>query len=110
LAINKARSGIYSKADLADVSQKRLQNYFTRVDGSYRIIRSIREMCVFAPHNILKDPPFSRLDLISCCNMLIYLDATLQKKLMGTFHYALNNGGYMMLGKSESVGASANLF
>jgi len=109
-AVNKARLGIYSKDEVADVSAQRLSRFFTKIDGSYRIVRAIREVCVFAVHNVLKDPPFSRLDLISCCNLLIYLEPMLQKKVMTTFHYSLTNQGYLVLGKSETIGASANLF
>jgi two-component system CheB/CheR fusion protein len=109
-AINKARLGVYTKDDVLDVSPARLQRFFSKLDGGYRIIKSIRDLCVFAHHNIAKDPPFSRLDLISCCNLLIYLDTPLQKRLMNTFHYSLNNNGYLVLGKSETTGASANLF
>jgi two-component system, chemotaxis family, CheB/CheR fusion protein len=109
-AIAKARIGVYSKNDLSDISAKRLQRYFTKVDGSYRIAKSIRDLCVFAPHNIFKDPPFSRIDLISCCNLMIYLDTILQKKLIATFHYALNRNGYLVLGKSETIGTSGGLF
>ncbi|MDB5197960.1 MAG: signal transduction histidine kinase with CheB and CheR, partial [Flaviaesturariibacter sp.] len=109
-AINKARLGVYTKDDVADVSPQRLQRFFTKLDGSYRIIKSIRDLCVFANHNIAKDPPFSRLDIISCCNLLIYLDVPLQKKLMATFHYSLNNNGFLVLGKSETPGNSSHLF
>jgi two-component system, chemotaxis family, CheB/CheR fusion protein len=110
LAINKARLGIYSKDELSDVPTRRLERFFTKIDGSYRIIKSIRDLCVYATHNVLKDPPFSRLDIISCSNLLIYLEPVLQKKLMSTFHYALNNNGYLVLGKSETIGSSGNLF
>jgi two-component system CheB/CheR fusion protein len=110
LAINKARLGIYRNDDVAGVPPRLLQRFFTKIDGSYRIVKSIRDLCVFATHNIAKDPPFSHLDLISCCNLLIYLDNHLQKKLMATFHYSLNNNGYLILGKSETVGASTYLF
>lgn len=109
-AVNKARLGIYSKDEIADVSGQRLNRFFNKIDNSYRIIRSIRDMCVFATHNVLKDPPFSRLDLISCCNLMIYLEPVLQKKVMSTFHYSLNNAGYLVLGKSETIGNSGNLF
>ncbi len=110
LAIAKARLGLYSRNDLANVSPKRLQRFFTKVDGSYRILKHIRDLCVFAPHNIFRDPPFSRIDFISCCNLMIYLDTVLQKKIIVTFHYALNNNGYLMLGKSETIGNSGQLF
>jgi two-component system, chemotaxis family, CheB/CheR fusion protein len=109
-AINRARLGIYSKDEVADVPARRLSKFFTKIDGSYRIIRSIRDLCVFANHNVLKDPPFSKVDLVTCCNLMIYLEPLLQKKAMGTFHYALNNTGYLMLGKSETVGNAGNLF
>ena len=109
-AINKARLGLYSKAEVADMDPKRLQRFFTKVDGSYRIIKNIRDVCVFAVHNVLKDPPFSRQDLISCCNLMIYLEPVLQKKLLSTFHYTLNPYGYLVLGESETIGNSALLF
>jgi two-component system CheB/CheR fusion protein len=110
LAIAKARLGVYMRNDLSDVSPRRLQRFFTKVDGSYRIVKSIRDLCVFAPHNIFRDPPFSRMDFISCCNLMIYLDTVLQKKIIGTFYYALNANGYLMLGKSETIGPSGQLF
>lgn len=110
LAISKARLGLYSSNELANVSPTRLQRFFTKVDGSYRIEKVVRDLCVFAPHNIFKDPPFSRLDLISCCNLLIYLDNYLQKKAIETYYYALNATGYLVLGKSESIGSSGQLF
>jgi two-component system, chemotaxis family, CheB/CheR fusion protein len=110
VAINKARLGIYSKDEVADVPPQVLQKYFMKIDGSYRIIKAIRDLCVFATHNVIKDPPFSRVDLVSCCNLLIYLEANLQKKLLTTFNYALNHNGYLVLGKSETIGPSASLF
>jgi len=109
-AINKARLGVYSKSDVADVPPDRLQAFFTKPDGHYRIIKSIRDVCIFATHNIAKDPPFSRLDLVSCCNLLIYLDSALQKRVFDIFHYSLNPNGYLVLGASEAVGSSSNLF
>lgn len=109
-AINKARLGVYNKGEIAEISPKRLQRFFTKIDGSYRIIKSIRDLCVFAVHNIAKDPPFSRLDIVSCCNLLIYIDNPLQKKIISTFHYSLTNNGYLILGKSETIGNSAQLF
>lgn len=109
-AIGKARVGIFSKQELATVSPKRIQRFFTKVDDSFRVNKALRDMCVFAPHNILRDPPFSRLDFISCCNLLIYFDNAAQKKALNTFHYALNSDGFLMLGKSENISQSANLF
>jgi two-component system, chemotaxis family, CheB/CheR fusion protein len=110
VAIAKARIGLYSKSDVADVSPKILQRFFTKIDGSFRINKVIRDMCVFAPHNIFSDPPFSRLDLVSCCNLMIYLDPLLQKKLLSTIHYSLKPDGLLVLGKSETLGTSSNLF
>ena len=109
-AINKARLGIYTREEVTDVGPSRLQRFFIKMDGHYRIIKSIRDLCIFATHNIAKDPPFSRLDLISCCNLLIYLDTPLQKRIMATFHYSLTNSGHLVLGKSETVGTSSYLF
>ncbi len=109
-AIAKARSGIYNKRQLEGVSEQRLQQFFTKTDGYYQIKKIIRDMCVFATHNFLKDPPFAKVDLVSCRNVLIYMEPFLQKKALTTFHYALNEKGYLLLGKSETAGASAELF
>jgi two-component system, chemotaxis family, CheB/CheR fusion protein len=109
-AISVARTGEYSLQQLSNVSPKRLQHFFTKSKDKYRISKSLRDVCVFAQHNILNDPPFSRMDFISCRNFLIYLDTSAQKKAISTFHYALNEGGYLMLGKSETIGASTQLF
>jgi two-component system CheB/CheR fusion protein len=109
-AIRIARIGEYSTAQLATVSPERLQRFFVKSKNKYRISKELRDVCVFAKHNILRDPPFSRMDFISCRNMLIYLDTTAQKKAISTFHYALNDGGCLMLGKSETIGTSAQLF
>ena len=109
-AISKARIGMYTKQDLETVSPKRIQRFFSKADGGFRVNKAVRDMCVFAPHNILLDPPFSRLDFISCCNLFIYLDNPAQKKAINTFHYALNEDGFLMLGKSENITQSANLF
>lgn len=109
-AIQDARVGEYLKSDLEQVSPVRLQRFFFKNGDTYRIIKEVREMCVFAPHNILKDPPFFRIDLISCCNLLIYFDETAQKKALSTMHFALNEDGYLMLGRSETVAALPGLF
>jgi two-component system, chemotaxis family, CheB/CheR fusion protein len=109
-AITKARQGIYTKSEVLDLSPKRLHRFFTKIDDQYRIHKSIRDLCVFAPHNLFKDPPFSRLDLISCRNLLIYLDGVLQRKAFSTFHYALKPNGFLLLGKSETVSAAPTLF
>ena len=108
--IAKARLGVYTANELANISPQRLQNFFSKIDGHYRIAKSIRDLCVFASHNVFKDPPFSRIDIISCCNLMIYLDTILQKKILGTFHYALSNEGFLILGKSETIGSSTQLF
>jgi two-component system, chemotaxis family, CheB/CheR fusion protein len=109
-AIIKARAGIYNTRQLEGVSDQRLQQFFTKIDGSYQIKKIIRDMCVFASHNFLKDPPFAKLDLISCRNVLIYMEPFLQKKAYSIFHYALNEKGFLLLGKSETAGTSSELF
>ena len=109
-AVAKARQGTYSRSEVADVSARRLQRFFTKTDDHYRINRAVRDLCVFAPHNILKDPPFSRLDMISCRNLLIYLGSVYQRKAIAMFHYGLNPSGYLLLGKSETVGSLTALF
>ncbi len=109
-AIIKARSGMYDKRDLEGVSEHRLREYFYKTDGSYQIKKHIRNLCVFATHNLLKDPPFARIDLLSCRNVLIYLEGYLQKKALGIFHYALNEKGILLLGKSEAAGFAEELF
>ncbi|HYC29919.1 MAG TPA: CheR family methyltransferase, partial [Chitinophagaceae bacterium] len=110
LAIEKARLGLYSPNEVADISPRRLQRFFTRENENYQIVKSIRDLCVFSPHNIFKDPPFSRLDFISCCNLMIYLDTAMQKKMLAAFYDALNPEGYLMLGESETIAAAAQLF
>lgn len=109
-AIEKARQGLYSPTEVENISPRHLQRFFTKTDGGYRVIKLVRDLCVFAPHNIFRDPPFSRLDLVSCCNLMIYLDTVLQKKALATFHYALNAEGYLILGKSEAIGNAAQMF
>lgn len=109
-ALEKGRAGLYIENIALDVSPERLRRFFVKVDGKYQISKSIREMCVFARQNVFKDPPFSRLDLISCRNVLIYLDLSLQKKVMPIFHYSLKPAGFLMLGTSETIGAFADLF
>jgi two-component system CheB/CheR fusion protein len=109
-AIAKARAGIYRPTELADISASRLQQFFIKVDGSYQVNKSTRDMCVFAHHNLLKDPPFSKIDLVSCRNVMIYLEPVLQKKALTTFHYSLNKDGYLMLGKSETIGSNTDIF
>ncbi len=108
--IDKARAGVYSKSILHDVSPERLSRFFAEVDGSYRINKTIRDMCVFARHNVLTDPPFSQIDLISCRNLLIYLEPSLQQKIMPLLHYALKPPGFLLLGGSETIGSYRDLF
>ncbi|AUD02964.1 chemotaxis protein CheB [Spirosoma pollinicola] len=108
--IDKARLGRYTATQLAGVSPKRLNRFFSQEEEDYRISKVIRDLCVFAPHNVFVDPPFSRIDFISCRNLLIYTDNFLQRKAIATFHYSLNAMGYLLLGKAETVGASTNLF
>ena len=110
VAIEKARAGVYSESSLAEVSPERLRRFFVKVDGGFQIAKSLREMCVFARQDLAQDPPFSRLDLISCRNVLIYMGPVLHKKVMGTFHYALKPAGFLMLGKSESMSGFTDLF
>ena len=109
-AIKKARMGIYAKVEVEKLSEERIKNYFKKNNGSYEVNKLIRDLCVFAPHNFLKDPPFAKMDLISCRNVLIYMDSFLQKKALSTFHYALKENGFMMLGKSESTSNVTELF
>ncbi|TDE30566.1 response regulator [Flavobacterium ranwuense] len=109
-AIRYARVGEYSQSDIDSIPKKYLSRFFTKEGDNYRIIKELREMCIFAPHNILRDPPFSRMDFVSCCNLLIYFDSAAQKKVFASLHFALNEGGSLMLGKAESIGTSSLLF
>lgn len=109
-AITKARKGCYQVNNVADVSPERLDRYFIKADDQYRVKTEIREMVVFAKQNIAQDPPFTKLDFLSCRNLLIYLDIALQKKLLNLFHYSLNPGGILLLGNSETHGAQSKLF
>ena len=110
-AIKVARAGIYSTKEMEGISEFRLEEFFDKTaDGNYQVKKPVRDMCVFAVHNLLKDPPFAKMDLISCRNVLIYFDPFLQKKALSIFHYALNDKGVLLLGKSESLGNSTDLF
>lgn len=109
-AIEKARSGIFPPNISADVSPQRIRRFFEKDDRGYRITREIRETIVFAPHNVIMDPPFTKLDIIVCRNLLIYMEQELQKKLLLLFHYSLNPGGTLFLGSAETVGTNAHLF
>ncbi len=109
-AIEHARAGVYPASIQADVPPETLRRYFTKVDGSYRVTKTVRDFCVFARQDLTKDPPFSRLDLILCRNVLIYMDVMLQQRLISVFHYALNPQGFLVLGQAETVGSQVGLF
>lgn len=109
-SIEKARKGIFPATISSDVSPDRLKRFFTKIDEGYRIKTEIREMVVFAQHNLTIQPPFTEIDMLSCRNLLIYLDKELQKKLIGLFYYSINPGGILVLGSSESLGFQSNLF
>jgi two-component system CheB/CheR fusion protein len=109
-AIDKGRQGVYPANISADVSPARLKRFFAKVEYGYRVGTEIREMVVFAPQSLILDPPFTKLDILSCRNLLIYLDSEMQKKLMPLFHYSLNPGGILFLGSAETVGRFTNLF
>lgn len=109
-AIEFASYGLYPESIAADASPERLSKYFVKKGESYQIIPSIREMVIFAYHNIFKDPPFRRIDLISCRNLLIYLQPVLQKKVLSNFHFSLTTSGYLFLGSSETVGELSKYF
>ncbi|HEY4310824.1 MAG TPA: chemotaxis protein CheB [Pirellulales bacterium] len=109
-ALERARAGVYVDNIAMDVSQDRLRRYFTKVNGSYQISKAVRDLCVFSKHNVATDPPFARLDLISCRNVLIYLDAPLQMRVLPYFHYALQPSGFLLLGTAETIGTFGALF
>ena len=109
-AINTARTGQYPETIVADVSPERLRKFFIKDESKYQIKRSIREMVVFAPQNIIKDPPFTKLDMLCCRNVLIYFGAELQKKLLPMFHYSLKPNGLLFLGSSETIGQFTDFF
>ncbi len=111
-AIATARAGLFPASIAADITPERLARFFVpESDGSaYRIHKGIRDLVVFSEQNVIKDPPFSKLDLISCRNLLIYMGGELQQKIIPLFHYALNPGGFLFLGTSETVGEFSDLF
>ncbi len=110
-AIDKARAGVYPTNISADVSEERLRHFFVKNEtGGYSVKKEIREMVIFAPQNLVMHPPFTKLDFVTCRNLLIYLDAELQKKLMPLFHYSLNAGGILVLGSAETIGTATDLF
>ena len=109
-SIEKARIGIYSKNNVAEMSPERLRRYFTEAEGAYQVRKSIRDICIFARHNVLTDPPFSKLDLVSCRNLLIYFGPDLQQRVIPILHYALKPDGFLWLGTSETIGSYRDLF
>lgn len=109
-AIDKARQGLFPDNIAADVSPERLSRFFNREENGYRVRKEIREMVIFAPQDLIMDPPFTKLDVLSCRNLLIYLTSEVQKKLIPLFHYSLNPGGVLFLGSAETVGGFADLF
>ncbi len=109
-AIEKARTGLFPANIDESVSLERLQEFFIPQGASYRVTKAVREMLIFAPQNLLLDPPFTKLDILSCRNLMIYLEASLQKKVLPLLHYSLNPGGILPLGQAETVGVASTLF
>ena len=109
-AIDKAREGVFSVNIAKDMSTERLNKYFVKVDRGYMVSKGIRDMVIFAQQNMIKDPPFTKIDIMICRNLLIYLTPEIQKKLIPLFHYSLNSGGFLFLGSAESVGNFTDLF
>jgi len=109
-SIDKARAGVYPESIAGDISPERLRHFFKKQDGAYKVSAQLRECVIFAPHNLIKDPPFSKLDLVCCRNLLIYLKPVIQKKIIPLFWYALNPTGLLFLGASETIGGSESLF
>lgn len=109
-ALARARSGLYADGIAADLAPARLQRFFREEDGYYRVTKELRDVVTFALQNLISDPPFGRLDLISCRNVLIYLEPAVQEKVIGLFHFALNPGGYLFLGNAETIGSQKDLF
>jgi two-component system CheB/CheR fusion protein len=109
-AIDRARAGVYRAQELEGLSEARRRRFFQETPQGLKVVKEIRDMVIFAPQNLVMDPPFTKLDLLMCRNLLIYLEGGLQRRLMPLFHYALNPGGHLVLGSSESVGQTADLF
>jgi len=108
--IARARAGLFSDASLRDVSDERRRRYFAKTDRGYRINKAVRDLCVFVQHDLARDPPLSKMDLVSCRNVLIYFDQALQRRIIPSLHYALNQPGYLLLGHTESISGFAQLF
>ena len=109
-AIEKARAATYLENAMVNVSPERMRAFFRKVDRGYQVSKRLRDVCVFARQNVASDPPFSNIDLLSCRNLLIYLEPTLQRRVLPLFHYALNPHGYLVLGSAETLGLSSDLF
>ena len=109
-ALEHARAGIYSENIVSELPPEYLSRFFTRVDRGYQVNKAIRECCVFARHDLTKDPPFSRMDIVSCRNVLIYMSALVQKRIIPMFHYSLKPGGLLMLGSAEAIAGNTDLF
>jgi len=109
-SVAKARNGFYPENIQGDVSPERLHRFFTKVEGGYRVSKALRDLCIFAQHNVLSDPPFSRMAIICCRNLLIYLEPVLQSRIISMFHYALRSNGFLILGMSEGLGTATGLF
>src|SRR5262249_37171288 len=103
-------SGIYPESVMGEISSERLRRFFVKVDKGYQITKRVRDLCIFARQNLSHDPPFSKMDLISCRNVLIYMGADLQKQILPTFHYALRPSGFLLLGTSETIREHTDLF
>lgn len=102
--------GRYTASALQEMSSDRLARWFVKEGDTYCVVKELREMCIFSQHNLIKDAPFSRLDLVSCRNLLIYLNAELQNRVIPLFHFALKSGGFLFLGSSENVSRHSKLF
>jgi two-component system CheB/CheR fusion protein len=109
-AVEKARAGIFSDTAVQELSEETRRKYFVKLDHGYRVNKLVRELCIFVRHDLARDPPFARLDLVCCRNVLIYFGPTLQKRVMATFHYCLNTPGFLMLGRSESIAGYGQFF
>jgi two-component system CheB/CheR fusion protein len=107
-SLKKARAAVYSERAVSGVTPERLARFFTSAPNGYKIARELRELCVFAAHDVTRDPPYSKVDLVTCCNVLIYFDPDLQKKALGLLQYALAPGGFLMLGSSENLRGATN--
>ena len=109
-ALTQARLGRYDASIAENIGPERLARYFFKEGAFYRVVSAVRECCVFATQNVTRDPPFSKLDLISCRNLLIYFSPETQKRVLAAFHFALNPGGWLTLGNAETIGTATDLF